>query len=229
MRDPRKATHLFSREPRHGQDHANPIQSLLLLGVHADVRTAVKGRARQNRFRGHLCQFAPELLLDMNDVLFQPQCIEHILKPRLVTVGSVAMLDVDAHNRIGDLRGFFGADDHPGVTGEVLVTRDATERETKPNTRLDTEAGLHIYGLKSDVVGILKHRNAAGSIKADIEFARQPIERALIQDMEVPLARIGPRIDEFLWVDAGGRRPGHIPDVVGTRTSRTQAKILDRL
>src|SRR5438552_3223125 len=46
--------------------------------------------------------------------------------------------------------------------------------------------------------------------------------------MEVPLARVRPRIDQFLRIDAGGRRSGHVADVVGAGTPRAQADLLDR-
>ena len=106
---------------------------------------------------------------------------------------------------------------------------DAAERETKPHARLDSEAGLHLDRLKSNVIGILKHRDAAGPIESDIEFARQAIQRTLIENVEVPLARIRARIDQFIRIDAGRRRARHVPDVVGTGPSRAQAEILDRL
>ena len=68
---------------------------------------AVKGGPRQDRFRRHLCQFAAKLLLDTSDVFFDAPGIEHVFEARLVAIGAIAVLDVDADNRIGDLRRFF--------------------------------------------------------------------------------------------------------------------------
>ena len=195
MRNPGKATHLGSRDPRNRQDDADPVETLLLLGVHADVSTAIKGGPRQDRIRGYLCQFATKHLLDTNDVFFDAPCVEHIFEPRLVAVGTISVFDIDADDRIGDLRRFFRSDDHSGVAGEILVARDAAQREAKPHARLRSETGLHLDGLKSDVVGILKHRYATGPVKSDIEFARQTVQRAFIENMEVPFARVGARID----------------------------------
>ena len=89
--------------------------------------------------------------------------------------------------------------------------------------------GLHLDGLKSDVVGILEHRYAASPIKSNIELARQAIQRAFIKNVEVPLARVGTRIDQFVRINAGRRCAGDIPDIVGTGPSRAQAEVLDRL
>ena len=109
------------------------------------------------------------------------------------------------------------------------MARDAAEREAKPHARLRTETVLHLDGLKADVVGILQHRYAAGAVKSDIELARQAVQRAFIENVEVPFARVGARVDQLLRIDSGGRRAGDIPDIVGTRTSRAKAEILDRL
>ena len=88
---------------------------------------------------------------------------------------------------------------------------------------------LHLDRLEADVVGILQHRDDAAAVEADIELARQAVERAIVQDVEVPFARVRPRVDQFLRIDAGGRRAGDVADVVGARAARAQAEILDRL
>ena len=65
--------------------------------------------------------------------------------------------------------------------------------------------------------------------KRDVELARQAVERAVVEDVVVPLARVGPRVDQFLRVDAGGRRAGDVADVVGAGAARAQAEVLDAL
>ena len=65
--------------------------------------------------------------------------------------------------------------------------------------------------------------------KRDIELARQAVERALVENVVVPFARIRPRVEHFLRIDAGGRRAGDVADVVGARAARTQTEIQDRL
>ena len=69
----------------------------------------------------------------------------------------------------------------------------------------------------------------AGAVEGDVELARQAVERAVVEDVEVPFARVGPRVDQFLRVDAGGRRAGDVADVVGAGAARAEAEILDRL
>ena len=69
----------------------------------------------------------------------------------------------------------------------------------------------------------------AAAVEADVELARDAVERAVVEDVEVPLAGIRPRVDQFLRIDAGGRRAGDVADVVGARAARAQAEVLDRL
>ena len=90
------------------------------------------------------------------------------------------------------------------------------------------EAVLHLDRLEADVVGVLQHRDGAGAVEGDVELARQAVERALVEDVEVPFARVGPGVDQLLRVDAGGRRAGDVADVVGARAARAKAEVLDR-
>src|SRR4029079_5543844 len=198
LRDPRQATHLRRRDPRDGQDDADPVETLLFLGVHADVGTAIKIRTWQDRVRRHFGQFAAECFFDVRDVFFEAPGVEHVFKPRLVAVGAIAVRDVYTYDGIGDLCCFIRSDDHTCVPGEILVAGNAAKRETKPHARLGSETGLHFDRLKSNVVGILKHRDTAGPVESDIEFARQAIQRAFVENVEVPLARVRARIDQFI-------------------------------
>ncbi len=69
----------------------------------------------------------------------------------------------------------------------------------------------------------------AGAVIGDIELARQAVQRTIVQDMKVPLARMGTRVQQLLRIDAGGRRAGDVADVVGAGAARPQAEVLDRL
>ena len=53
---------------------------------------------------GDARQLAAELLLDGGEKLLEAPGVEHVFQPRLVAVGAVAVLDEDAHDRVGDLR-----------------------------------------------------------------------------------------------------------------------------
>ena len=67
------------------------------------------------------------------------------------------------------------------------------------------------------------------AVETDIELARQAVERAVVENVEVPFARIGAGVDQFLRIDAGGRRAGDVADIVGAGAARAQTEILDRL
>ena len=158
-----------------------------------------------------------------------PSAIDDVFQPRLVAVGAVAVVDEHAHHRVGDLGGVGRAHHHAGLAREILVPGDAAEHQAEPDAGLDAEAVLHLDRLEADVVGVLQRGDDAAAVIGDVELARQPVERALVEDVEVPLARIGPRVEQFLRIDAGGRRAGDVADVVGAGAARAQAEIGDRL
>src|SRR5208282_4714729 len=116
-----------------------------------------------------------------------------------------------------------------GISGEIAVAGDAAEAELEPDAGSKAEAIVHPHRLEADVVGILQHRNGAGAVESDIELARQAVERAVVEDVEVPFARIGARIDQLLRVDACRRRASDVADIVGAGAARAQPQILDRL
>src|SRR6516162_6958184 len=136
---------------------------------------------------------------------------------------------IKTHGCVGDLCRLGGLHHHAGPVRKGLVSGDPAEEQPEPDACLHTEAILHLDGLKPDVVGIFDHRDDAGAVEADVELARNAVERAIVEDVEVPFARIRSRVDQLLRVDAGGRRPGDVADVVGAGPARTQAQILNRL
>ena len=97
------------------------------------------------------------------------------------------------------------------------------------DSRLDVETIPNCDRLKPDVVGIFQHRNDAASIKADIELPRQAVKGAVVEDVEMPFARVGPGIDQLLRVDTRCRGAGDVADVVRPRAARAQSQVLDRL
>ena len=70
---------------------------------------------------------------------------------------------------------------------------------------------------------------AAGAIERDVEFARQAEQRARVEHVEVPAARVGARVDQLLRIDAGGGCAGDVADIVGARAAGDEAEVLDRL
>ena len=101
--------------------------------------------------------------------------------------------------------------------------------EPEPDAGLDAEAVPHLDGLEADVVGVLQHRDDAAAVEPDVELARQAVERAIVEDVEMPFARVRARVDQFLRIDARGRRAGDVADIVGAGAARAQPEILDRL
>ncbi len=138
------------------------------------------------------------------------------------------MIDVHAHHRVGHQGGVGRLDHHAGVARKTLVAGEPAQAKPKPDAGFEPEAVVHGDRLEADVVGVLQHRNDPGAVETDIELARQAVERAIVENVEVPLARIGARIDQLLAVDAGGRRAGDVADIVGAGAARAQAEVLHR-
>jgi hypothetical protein len=106
---------------------------------------------------------------------------------------------------------------------------DAAQAQLEPDAGRKPRALVHLHCLEADVVRIFQHRNHAGAVEGDIEFAWQAVKRAIVENVEMPLARERARVDQFLWIKAGGRRAGDVADIVGAGAARAQAEILNGL
>ena len=178
---------------------------------------------------GDTHELAPELLLDEAHEFLDTDGIEHVFEPRLGAVGAVAVIDEHPHDGVGDRGRLRRLADDAGLAGEILVPGDAADGDAEPDAGLDAEAVLHLDRGEADVVRILQHRNQTAAVEPDIELARNAVERAVVEDVEVPLARVSPRVDQLLRIDTGGRRAGDVADVVGAGAARAQAEVLDAL
>src|SRR6516165_4692106 len=228
-RDLREPTHLFRGHLADWQDDADPIAVGLLLCTRADMSGAIERRARRERVAGDAVELAAELFLDQRQHLVETQPVDDVFESRLGAVGAIAMIDEHAHDGVGHLGGVGGLDHHAGVAREVLVPGNAADDQTKPRAGRNLAAVLHLDRLEADVVGILEHGNDAAAVEADIELARQAVERALVEDVEMPFARVGPRVDQLLRIDARGGRTRDVANIVGARAARAQPEILHRL
>jgi len=159
-------------------------------------------------------KLAAELFLRRGQELFDTPGVEHVFEARLGAIGAVAVIDEDANHRVGNRRCVRGLDDDSGLAREILVSGDAAEQEPKPYARLNAEAVFDLDGLKADVVGIFEHGNDAGAVEADIELARDAVKGTVVENVKVPFARAGARVDQLLRVDAGGGRAGDVADIV---------------
>ena len=189
----------------------------------------IEGGTRLERVAGNAVKLAAELLLDQRQHVLQPQAVDDVFEPRLGAVGAVAMVDEHAHDGIGHLGGVRGLHHDAGLARKVPVAGDAADHQPKPNAALESETVLHRDCLEADVVGVLEHRNDAAAVEADIELARQAVERALVEDVEMPFAGVGAGVDQLLRIDARGRRACDVADVVGARAARGEPEVLDRL
>ena len=119
---------------------------------------------------GTRTSLAPSFSSISDQKFFDADLVENIFQARLGAVGAVAMVDVDAHDGVGDLGRIGGLDDDAGLAREILVAGDAAEHEAEPDARFRAESVHHLNGLEADVVGVLKHRNNAAAVEADVEL-----------------------------------------------------------
>ena len=188
-RDGGEPVHLHDRHPPDRQHDADPVQPLLLLRMDADVRGAIERRPRRHCARHCAIEFAAELLLEQSDEFLDAHGLEHVFEPRLVAIGAVAMLDEKPHHRIGDFAGVLWLDENAGVAGKIVMPSDAAQAQLEPDAGRKPRALVHLHCLEADVVRIFQHRNRAGAVEGDIEFAWQAVKRAIVENMEMPLAR----------------------------------------
>ena len=229
LRDFCQAAHLFAGHLAQRQCNADPVQSGLFLLVHADMRRAVEGGARRERFRRHAGEGGAKFFLDQHQELVHSHAVDDIFQPRLEAVGAVAQIDEHADNGVGHLGRIVRPDDDAGVLGKIPVPGNAANPQAKPDAGLDPKAVFHLDRRKSDVVGVFEHRDLAGAVEGDVELARQSRQRAVVENVKMPLPGIFAGVDQFLRIDPGGRRARDIADVVGAGTARAQAEVLDAL
>ena len=174
------------------------MEAILLLRVNAQMRGARKRRTRLRRARHGTIELAAEFFLHEKKEFFDAHLVEHVFEPRLGAVGAVAMVDEHAYHRIGHFGRVGGFDQHAGVAGEAQMPGKAAKAEPEPDARRQAEAVLHHDRLEANVIGVFEHGNNAGAVEADIELSRQAIERAVVENVEMPFARVGPCVDQFL-------------------------------
>ena len=100
--------------------------------------------------------FRPSFSSTASKKFLEAPGVEQIFEPRLGAVGAVAVFDEDAQDRVRDLDRFIRTNDNSRVAREILVARDAAQRETEPHARRDAMAVAHLDRLKADVVRVLQ-------------------------------------------------------------------------
>src|SRR5262249_39752974 len=170
--------------------------------MNAEMGTFDVRLARDAAFQRKAPRLEGKVFLRLGEETVEAQSLEHVFEPRLLAVGAVAMIDERAHERERDRRAFLRADEQSAVAAEIPVPGDAAEQHAK------IDAGRHALAppararRKADIGGVLKHRDAAAAVEADIEFARQAVKLAMLQDRVMQPAAERPRVDQFVRIDS---------------------------
>src|SRR5262249_42292003 len=71
--------------------------------------------------------------------------------------------------------------------------------------------------------------NGRGAAERDVKLARKAVEATIVEDVKLPAARVGPRVDQRARTDARRGRAGDVADVVSAGAARAKTEVLDRL
>src|SRR5262245_51221282 len=211
----REFSHLIGSHLADREDHTDPIAIGLLLCVDAEMSRAIEGRSRRERIAGYALKLATQFVLNQRQHLVEADAVDDVFEARLGAVGPVTLIDEHAYDGVGYLGRVRGLDHHAGFAREVSVPGDAADQEAEPYPCRDLVARSHLDCLEADVVGVFEHGNDAAAVKADVELSRQTVERALVENVEMPLSRVWPGIDQLLRIDASGGRPCDVANIVG--------------
>jgi hypothetical protein len=225
-RERREPAHLVGGELADRQHHAEPVQARLRLRMPAHMREAVRRGARRDMLLRDAREGAAEPRLDGSEEALEAPGIEEVFQPRPLAVLAVPVLDEHPHHRVRDRDAVGGGAEHAGRARDVAVARDAAEDDAHPDPLLRRRAGGDAHGLEADVVRLLEHRDAAAAVEGDVELARQAVERAVVEDVEVPRAGERAGVEDLLRVDPGAGRAGHVADIVGAGAAGAEAEIL---
>ena len=185
------AMHLRHLQARRRNWHTQPDQSRLALGMHADMGIAPLRRARLALRQRDAPQWLRQQRLDLLQGPVQPVRIDHILHAGTPPVGAITMLDEHLEHRLRHIQTLRRCDQHTEIACEIAVASDATEGN--PESDLATLPLPHCA--KADVIGVLQRGHLSATIERDIEFSRQAIQLAMIEDEVVQCAAQGARIE----------------------------------
>ena len=197
--------------------------------MHADMGGAIECRTRRQRIVWHSVELAAELLLDEREHLVDAHAsMTYLSRALLRSVRSPWSMKTRTMAS-ATLVASAGLTTTPVSCAKSLwpvmppiIRRNHTPGSTpKPSF---TSTAWKPMSLVSSSTGMMPPPS-----KRDIELARQAVERALVEDVEMPFAGVGPSVEQLLRVDAGGRRAGDVADVVGAGAARAEPEILDRL
>ncbi len=157
------------------------------LRVRADMGGPIEARPRRNRTRHRAIELAAEFFFHQPEEFLDTDLVEHILKPRLGAICTVAGLNEYAHHRIRNHCRIAGLYQNTRIARETLVAGQTTEAEFEPDAVQQPKPIVDLHCLEADVVCVLEYWYRAGAVEGDVEFAGKAVKGAIIENMEVPL------------------------------------------
>jgi len=197
--------------------------------VNADMGVSGDGAARLAPLERHEAPRRRQMLRRLVDQFLDAPALDQVFEPCPLPVGAVAVVDEHAHDRGRRGDHLRRLKQHSGVACETAMPGETAEQHAKIDALGDRSPWADPDRGKADIGGVLQHADASAAVERDIELARQAVHLAVVQNVMVERAGQRPRIDQLVRIDAGGGAAGQVADVVGARTARGKAELLDRL
>src|SRR3989442_9161847 len=153
-----------------------------------------------------------------------------MLEPRLLSICSVAVRDINTNHCHEDFQNLVGVNEHTQLARERLMAGRATDRNSKIDPRFEVlMIAQSANSADADVVSIFDGSNQTAAIKGDVKLPRQVVKLTVV-DNELPelVAEEG-YINEFVSIDASRRTSCQVADIVRPCAARVQTHALDAL
>ena len=126
------------RQPADRQHDADDsCRPACFCAMDADVAVLVGHRPRRDHRSGGAAQGLAVFLLDLGHEGVAAHAVEHVLQPRLLAVGAIAVVDEGAHDGGRDRHALVGLQQDAGLEGEIVMAGDAAELQMEVDAGLD--------------------------------------------------------------------------------------------
>ena len=218
---------LIGQDSSHGGEYTDIAKVWLFLGMAAKVSFLIGAFSGNALIKGESPQGEGEFFLGFFEKFLDSPVIDQVLEAGFFSVGAVAVLNENSDHSSGYCHAFSGGDQETGVTGELLVSSDATELEAEVDPVGNACLVFYFTGVEGDVVGIGTDTDGTATVEGNIEFAGEPVEIPIVEDAVVHAFGEGEDIDVFLRVVAAGGRGGNVADVIGSGSFRSQPDLVE--
>src|SRR6185437_4233885 len=212
--------HLLRRQATDRHRDSDVVEIRLRLRMNANVTGAIDFVTRLAFLRAAVQEWKGQALFSFGEELVDAPEIYKVFEACLLAIGAVAVIDIDTDHggRNGD--GLLRPDQHASILRKLPMTGDSTQQDAKIDAGRHAASFADAYCLEANVVCVCQYTDGAAAVESDVEFARQFIEIARVEDVVVQAFSKRRHVDDLNWIDAGGGRGGDVADVVSAAAAR---------